>query len=117
MSEHKDEGDNIEFFKVLRRDAIAEGQARVVRAGLKKVALFALDGELYAIQNFCPHAGGSLGLGQLSNGVVRCPRHHWGFDVRTGQCRTNPQYEARCYPTRVEEGYILVGVPADGNLV
>jgi nitrite reductase (NADH) small subunit len=117
MSGQDNDGESIKFFKVLERDAIGDGEARVVRAGLKKVALFELDGELYAIQDFCPHAGGSLGLGQFSNGVVRCPRHHWGFDVRTGQCRTNPQYQTRCYPTRVEDGYILVGVPDDGNLV
>ncbi len=105
------------FFKVLEAEKLAEGEGRVARAGLKQVAIFRHEGEVYAIQNFCPHAGGSLGLGSFSNGVVRCPRHSWGFDVKTGACRTNPRYETRCYPTRVEDGYILVGVPDDGKLV
>jgi nitrite reductase/ring-hydroxylating ferredoxin subunit len=115
----KDDKDYSEykFFKVLASDKLAEGEGQVVRAGLKKIALFKYEGELHAIQNFCPHAGGPLGLGEFSNGVVRCPRHYWGFDVKTGACRTNPQYETRTYPTRVEDGYILVGVPDDSKLV
>lgn len=111
------EASNLKFFKVLKDAALKEGQGRVVRAGLKKIALFRRDGEIFAIQDFCPHAGGSLGSGEFKNGVVNCPRHGWGFDVATGACLTNPLYEARCYPTRLEGDYILVGVPDDGALV
>lgn len=103
----------VTFYKVLKDDLLAEGKGKVVRAGLKKVAIFRRDGALYAIQDFCPHAGGSLGLGEFSGRVVRCPRHGWGFDVMSGACLTNPLYEVRRYPTRVEAGYILVGVPDD----
>ncbi len=117
MSEDTKDEQAHKFFKVLEADQIAEGEGLVVRAGIKKVALFKYEGEIYAIQNFCPHAGGSLGLGEFSNGVVRCPRHSWGFDVKTGACRTNPRYNTRRYPTRIEDGYILVGVPEDGKLL
>lgn len=117
MSEDTKTEQEYKFFKVLAADKLAEGEGQEVRAGLKKVAIFRHEGEIYAIQNFCPHAGGPLGLGEFSNGVVRCPRHYWGFDVKTGACRTNPRYSARQYPTRVEDGYILVGVPEDGKLV
>jgi nitrite reductase/ring-hydroxylating ferredoxin subunit len=58
-----------------------------------------------------------LGRGECSNGVLRCPRHGWGFDVETGACLSNSLYETRCYPTRLEDGFILVGVPEDGALV
>ena len=105
----------MKFFKVLKDADLPEGAGRVVRAGLKKIALFRRDGSLYAIQDFCPHAGGSLGSGEFSNGVVRCPRHGWGFDVASGACLTNPLYQVRRYPTRLDGEYILVGVPdSDG---
>lgn len=117
MSETTDSKQDYTFYKVLEADRLEEGQGRVVRAGIKKVAVFRHDGEVFAIQNFCPHAGGSLGDGEFSNGVVRCPRHSWGFDVQTGSCRTNPRYDTTCYPTRIEEGYILVGVPEDNSLI
>ncbi|AWV89051.1 Rieske (2Fe-2S) protein [Bradymonas sediminis] len=113
----ENDASNLKFFKVLKDSALEEGEGKVVRAGLKKIALFRRNAEIFAIQDFCPHAGGSLGSGEFANGVVKCPRHGWGFDVATGACLTNSIYEARCYPTRLEDGYILVGVPDDGALV
>ncbi len=105
------------FFKVAKFDDLTEGEGSVVRAGLKKLALFLKDGEIHCIQNFCPHAGAFLGLGDVTGCVVRCPRHSWGFDFTTGACLTNPRYEVKRYVTKVEDGWVLVGVPEDGNLI
>jgi UDP-MurNAc hydroxylase len=38
------------------------------------------------LQRFCPHAGEDLTFADISGGVVECPRHHWAWDARTGQC-------------------------------
>lgn len=106
-----------QFFKAVEVGVLADGEGRVVQAGLKKIALFRLGEEYHAIQNFCPHAGGFLGLGQVKDDCVRCPRHAWKFEIRTGACLTNPRYEVRRYATRVEDGWVWVGVPADGALI
>lgn len=106
-----------EFFKVVAADAMSDGQGRVVQAGLKKIALFKLEGEYWAVQNFCPHAGGHLGAGHVKDDCVRCPRHAWRFEIKTGACRTDPRYDIRRYETKVENGFVWVGVPADGALI
>jgi NAD(P)H-dependent nitrite reductase small subunit len=106
-----------EFFKAVPVDDLSEGEGKVVQAGLKKVALFNLEGEYHAIQNFCPHAGGFLGMGTVSGDCVRCPRHAWKFEIKTGKCLTNPRYEVRRYPTKVEDGWVWVGIPTDGGLL
>lgn len=106
-----------EFFKVLPADALTDGEGRVVQAGIKKIALFRLGDEYHAIQNFCPHAGGFLGLGEVRDNCVRCPRHAWRFEIKTGRCLTDPRYEVRRYVTKVEDGFIWVGVPSDGKLI
>ena len=106
-----------EFFKVIEDGVLNDGEGRVVRAGLKKIALFKLGDEYHATQNFCPHAGGFLGLGEVKDGCVRCPRHAWRFDIRTGECHTNPRYDIRRYTVKVEDGWVLVGVPSDGSLL
>lgn len=106
-----------QFFKVLKADALNEGEGRTVQAGLKKIALFNLDGEFHAIQNFCPHAGGFLGMGEVRDDCVRCPRHAWRFDIKSGKCLTNPRYDVRRYQVKVEDGWILVGIPSDGSLI
>jgi UDP-MurNAc hydroxylase len=38
------------------------------------------------MQRFCPHAGEDLAHATVSDGVVECPRHHWKWDARTGEC-------------------------------
>lgn len=38
------------------------------------------------IQRFCPHAGEDLTRAQVCGGVLTCPRHHWQWDIRTGEC-------------------------------
>ncbi|HEY0804358.1 MAG TPA: Rieske 2Fe-2S domain-containing protein, partial [Pseudonocardiaceae bacterium] len=38
------------------------------------------------LQRFCPHAGEDLSFADISDGVIECPRHHWVWDARSGQC-------------------------------
>lgn len=102
-----------QFVKVLAEEELEEGGSHVVRAGVKRIALFKLEGEIFAVQDTCPHAGGSLGAGPFSTkrGIVRCPRHAWGFDVKTGECKTKPSYCLKRYAVRREDGWISVGMP------
>ena len=106
-----------QFFKAVALGAMKPGEGRVIQAGLKKVALFFVDDEYLAVQNFCPHAGGFLGLGEVSNGCVSCPRHNWRFELRSGKCITNARYDIRRYETKIEDGWVYVGVPDDGGLL
>ena len=79
------------------------------------VALFNVDGDILALDNTCPHAGGPLGEGTLEGEVVECPWHGWEFNVRTGQCMKNPiqEWAVPCYRTRVENGIIQVAFPSE----
>jgi len=104
------------FVKVCNVDDVPEGQGKIVHAGTKKLALFRVKGEFFCIQNFCPHAGGFLGLGPLEGYVVRCPRHAWGFDITTGACKTNARYEVTTYLVKVEDGSVFVAVPENQEI-
>ena len=79
------------------------------------VALFNVEGEIFALDNTCPHAGGPLGDGTLDGEVVECPWHGWKFNVRTGHRVKNPAEEWRVpsYPVRVENGFIQVSGPSE----
>jgi len=76
------------------------------------VALFNVEGELFALDNTCPHAGGPLGEGTLQGDIVRCPWHGWTFNVRTGQCLKNPvdDWAVSCFPVKVEDGTIQIAL-------
>ena len=49
------------------------------------ILLVNIDGSFYAVNNKCPHMGGSLFEGNLEGYTIVCPRHGSGFDVRTGE--------------------------------
>ena len=76
------------------------------------IALFNVGGELFALDNTCPHAGGPLGEGTLEGDLVQCPWHGWKFNVRTGRCVKNPidEWAVSCFPLRVENGTIQVAL-------
>lgn len=97
-------------FKVCQVDQLKEGRGRISFAGTTRVAVFRIGDEIFAIQNACPHAGGSLGVGPVSGEVVACPRHDWRFNFRTGACLDQGMYSVRRFPVEVREGAVFVTV-------
>ena len=69
---------------------IEEGTARGVDigdplAGGTRVVLAKVDGEVFAVDSRCPHAGGQIQTGPLEKDrFVVCPLHRYLFDPRTG---------------------------------
>ncbi|HSE31780.1 MAG TPA: Rieske 2Fe-2S domain-containing protein [Pyrinomonadaceae bacterium] len=84
--------------------------ARMELPGGHEVAVFNIDGEYYAIDNFCPHKGAPLSEGTLCGHIIECALHGWQFDVRTGECLTVPE-RIRTY--QVECGVLQIEAEAD----
>ncbi len=84
------------------------GQARVVEAAGKRIALVNAAGEFYAVDNTCLHRGGPVGEGELDGPVLTCPWHGWRWDVTTGANVNNPAAKLTCYPVMVEHGALFV---------
>jgi nitrite reductase/ring-hydroxylating ferredoxin subunit len=51
----------------------------------KEIVVFCLDGDFYAIDRYCTHAGGDLLDAKLEGKVVVCPVHEATFDLETGK--------------------------------
>ena len=64
-----------EFVKVAMTNELEPGQARLVEVKGKKVALFNVDGQFFALDNTCTHKGGPLAEGECSGHEVTCPWH------------------------------------------
>lgn len=88
--------------RVASIDKIPEGRGIAVDIGEKRIALFRYRGEVFALDETCPHRGGPLHDGFLDRGVVLCPWHQWQFDLKTGCSPVNPLSRVRVYPVRVE---------------
>ncbi|AOE85339.1 Rieske (2Fe-2S) protein [Pseudomonas sp. TCU-HL1] len=50
----------------------------------KSLVLFNQGGELFAIDEGCPHNGASLFTGRLEGRLLHCPAHGLRFDLATG---------------------------------
>jgi 3-phenylpropionate/trans-cinnamate dioxygenase ferredoxin subunit len=49
------------------------------------IALFKVDGKVFAVSNICPHQKAQLIYdGYVEDGIVNCPAHGWQFDLSTG---------------------------------
>jgi nitrite reductase (NADH) small subunit len=67
-------------------DQIAVGHGLCFVINRKEIAVFrSRNGELYAIENRCPHRGGPLAEGISGDGKIVCPLHGHKFDLKTGQ--------------------------------
>src|SRR3712207_8317578 len=50
------------------------------------IVLFYHEGEVYALDNRCPHMGFPLSRGSTKDGILTCDWHHARFDIKTGGC-------------------------------
>jgi 3-phenylpropionate/trans-cinnamate dioxygenase ferredoxin component len=57
------------------------------------IAVFNVEGTLFAISDTCTHAEASLSEGRVDGETVECPLHGACFDLRTGEALTPPAIE------------------------
>ncbi|GJL66673.1 MAG: (2Fe-2S)-binding protein [Nitrospirales bacterium] len=98
------------FVTVAKVDDLEPGTCRPIELDEISLALFNIDGKIYALDNVCPHAGGPLGEGTMEGTQVACPWHGWKFDITTGTCMKNPieSWRVPCYKAREQNGNIQV---------
>lgn len=113
-------------YKVARADDFEADGDRVIREveGVE-IAVFRVDGDYYALANYCVHQGGPLCDGELTGRVyvqddgwawryedtdryVLCPWHGWMFDVTTGKNVDVARYSVPTYEVEVVDGDVYV---------
>jgi nitrite reductase/ring-hydroxylating ferredoxin subunit len=67
-----------------------------------------LDGNFYAVDGACLHAGAPLASGILRNGNIVCPWHSWEFDCKTGCAAHNSKIGVRRYKLTIESDQVTV---------
>lgn len=102
-----------EYQAVAKVGDIPEGEGRTYPVNGQMVGVFFVDGEYYAINDFCPHQGASLSAGYAEAGSVTCPWHAWRFSLKDGHWEDAPGSSVRCttYQLRIENDDIEVLVP------
>jgi nitrite reductase/ring-hydroxylating ferredoxin subunit len=109
-------------------DRLADGDRTIVEVGGREVGVFNIDGELYALQNTCPHRSGPVCEGKVTAALVgrwpgvgerldeqmtgdpaiACPWHGWEFDLETGTHLGDDRYGVPTFEVVVDDGVVYV---------
>ena len=93
---------------LIELSALPEGRGRrVCKAGLD-LAVFRVGDAVYAIDDSCPHQGGSLSNGKLEGTRVTCPVHGLKFNLASGCQHSAPTLEAKRYAVQVVGGIVML---------
>jgi nitrite reductase/ring-hydroxylating ferredoxin subunit len=86
----------------------SDGRA-VVEVNGRDIAVFVVDGAVYALDNRCPHEGNPLVEGEMLGPTLTCAYHGWRFDLETGACLHGDE-PLRRYPGEIRNGEIVISV-------
>jgi naphthalene 1,2-dioxygenase system ferredoxin subunit len=99
------------WIDVLAVEAVPEADGTAVNADGKEIALYEVDGDIFATDNLCTHGAARMSDGFLEGREIECPLHQGRFDVCTGQAMCAPLTEnIRIYPVRIENQRVFVNM-------
>ncbi len=102
-----------EFVTIAKVGQIPAGQGKFFVAGPHRIAVFHVEGQYYALDDYCPHAGSPLHSGEIYQGMVICDRHRWAFHLQNGICDDAPSLRAKTFALRVVGDEIQVALPEE----
>lgn len=79
------------------------GKGKYVEIDGFQLAVFLHEGNVYVMDNVCPHAGGNIAGGYVENGCAICPWHYWAFRLDNGELPDAPGVKVTTYRTRLFE--------------
>ena len=74
----------------------------------KSLAIFNVEGDLFAIDDSCPHQGSSLCGGRLEGRVIQCCAHGLRFDLASGYLLNSTHLKVANYPIEVIDGQVFI---------
>jgi len=91
---------------------IPVGEARMFVVNDRRIGVYNLRGEYFALDDYCPHAGASLAHGIIQEGIVSCGMHHWRFCIRDGRFldEDKPSCNVKSLTVRVIDGRIQIAL-------
>lgn len=91
---------------------VPEGDVIGLQIGGRDIALYRVDGSIFATDNTCTHGQARLCDGFLDGYEIECPLHQGKFDVRNGRGTCAPvTQDIRSYPVRIAGGRVFLQIP------
>jgi nitrite reductase/ring-hydroxylating ferredoxin subunit len=90
----------------------APGMRTLFEPAGNSLALFNVAGQIYAIDDSCPHQGSSLCGGRLEGRVIQCCAHGLRFDLASGYLLNSTRLKVASYPVEVVDGQVFIVLAA-----
>lgn len=92
-------------------DALPDDEVIGVDLDGKSLALYKVEGAVFATDNICTHGHARLCDGFLEGHEIECPLHQGKFDIRDGRALCAPLSEdIKIYPVKIEGNRIFVAL-------
>lgn len=99
------------WMSVAKVNDLPPGQRKCIDAQGQHIVLINRGGELFAIENQCPHAGLPLSEGTIAGDIIICPYHGYTYNLKTGQnVDYADDFPVRTFPVRVEQDDIQISL-------
>ena len=99
------------WIDVVAVESVPEADVTAVYVDGKEIALYEMEGEIFATDNLCTHGAGRMSDGFFDGREIECPLHQGRFDVCTGQAMCAPLTDnIRVYPVRIENKRVFVNM-------
>lgn len=97
------------WIDVSAEDDVPQEDVIGVEAHGRDIALYSVEGQVYASDNICTHGHARLCDGFLDGFEIECPLHQGAFDIRNGRATCAPVTEdIKVYPVKIEGGRVFV---------
>jgi len=96
------------YIDVACLEELPPGKGTAISVAGKDVALFNVDGTIYAMDDGCLHHGVSLGTSEFDGKIVTSRGHGWKYDVTTGSTLNVSDYGVATYRVKVLDGKIMI---------
>lgn len=106
------------YIIIAQTDDLKNGEKKKVSLKDKEILLVNVQNNYYAVDNSCPHMGGSLYEGKLDGANIICPKHGSVFDTKTGKVVEAGRLfllkvkvkDLKTYALKIEGSDILIGI-------
>jgi 3-phenylpropionate/trans-cinnamate dioxygenase ferredoxin subunit len=94
---------------VAMMDDLEQEEATAVSVGDTLLALYKLDGKIFATSNVCTHQFALMTDGFVDEDCIECPLHQARFHIPSGERRSGPECaNLPTFPVRIEDGRVFV---------
>jgi nitrite reductase/ring-hydroxylating ferredoxin subunit len=103
------------YVRVAQLADLQGAECVVVHVKEHTLAMFSRGGQIYAVDNRCPHMGFPLNRGTVKEGILTCHWHHARFDLASGGTFDQWADDVPVFPVQIRNGEVWVDLSPLGD--